>query len=81
MNQISKNLALWLVIFIMGFMLYSLVQRSQSEKSAPPSYSEFIKRVEDNQIKKVVIQGQELSFTDVENNQFKILYNNKIYFA
>ena len=51
MNQISKNLALWLVIFIMGFMLYTLVQKSKTSEIIPPSYSEFINMVENNQIR------------------------------
>jgi len=72
LNQISKNLALWLVIFIMGFMLYTLVQKSKTSEIIPPSYSEFINMVEKNQISKVDIQGQELSVTDVNNKRFTI---------
>jgi len=72
LNQISKNLALWLVIFIMGFMLYTLVQKSKTSEIIPPSYSEFINMVENNQIGKVDIQGQELFVTDVNNKRFTI---------
>jgi len=72
LNQISKNLALWLVIFIMGFMLYVFVQNSKKAETAPPTYSKFVEMVENNQISKVVIQGQELSVTDTSNNHFSI---------
>jgi cell division protease FtsH len=69
LNQISKNLALWLVIFMMAIGLFLLSKNRTNEKIGPPTYSAFIDMVENNKISKVIIQGDELSF--IKKNEEK----------
>jgi cell division protease FtsH len=76
LNQISKNLALWLIIFMMVVGLYYLSQKAPAPQTGPPSYSEFITMVENNKIGKVVIQGQDLIITDT-NGRESTLYSPK----
>ncbi|ADK84134.1 ATP-dependent metalloprotease FtsH [Desulfarculus baarsii DSM 2075] len=59
-NPLFKNLALWLVISLMMVLLFNMFnQRSQS--SASVSYSEFMDAVDQGQVSRVSIQGQEVS--------------------
>ena len=55
-----KNLALWLVIFLMVAMLWQLFQSPQ-KGSKPISYSEFLSLVENGNVMEVTIQGDNLS--------------------
>ncbi|MGB5986835.1 MAG: ATP-dependent zinc metalloprotease FtsH [Desulfobacterales bacterium] len=70
MNPFYKNLALWLIIFVMMIMLYNLFN-TQTLSETPVSYSEFLSRLNEETISEVIIQGQELYVTDVSNNRFK----------
>ncbi|PID39961.1 MAG: cell division protein FtsH [Proteobacteria bacterium] len=71
MNPFYKNLALWLVITLMMAMLYNLFNQQQLAQN-DISYSEFLARVEADQVASVTIQGQEIRVTDINRNQFKI---------
>ena len=71
MNQFYKNLALWLVITLMMIMLYNLFS-TQHLADNNISYSEFLSKVENENISEVVIQGQELYVTDTNRNHFKV---------
>ncbi len=55
----------------MAIMLYNLFNQQQlTEKSI--NYSDFLTMVENNQVTEVVIQGQELLFTDENRNRYKV---------
>jgi cell division protease FtsH len=71
LNPFYKNLALWLVITLMMVMLYNLFNQQQLTQN-DLSYSEFLARVEADQVASVTIQGQEIRVTDINRNQFKI---------
>ncbi len=71
MNPIHKNLALWLVILLMMFMLYKMFN-AQNLTENTPGYSEFLTMVDNGQIDQVVIQGQELTVTDSNRQKFKL---------
>ncbi|MFZ7125176.1 MAG: ATP-dependent zinc metalloprotease FtsH [Desulfobacterales bacterium] len=71
MNPFYKNLSLWIVITVMMVMLYQIFSDHQLAET-PTSYSDFIAMVENEQISSVVIQGQELSVTDVKGGIFKV---------
>ena len=71
MNPFYKNLALWIVITLMMIMLYNLFNQ-QHLAETNISYTEFLTMVDNGSISDVVIQGQELFLTDINNNHFKV---------
>ena len=71
MNPFYKNLALWLVITLMMIMLYNLFNQQQMSETSI-SYSQFLKMVDNDQVERVTIQGQELVVSDSNQNRFKV---------
>ncbi len=71
MNPFYKNLALWIVITLMMVMLYNLFNQQRIPETKI-TYSDFLAMVEDERVAEVVIQGQELSVTDINRNRFKV---------
>ena len=71
MNPFYKNLALWLVITLMMVMLYQLFSKQQMVETSI-SYTQFLEMVEEEQVANVVIQGQELYVSDVNEGRFKV---------
>ncbi len=70
MNPFYKNLALWLVISLMMILLFNLFNQSRIQDSEI-SYTEFMAQVEKGKIVGVVIQGQEISGTQIDGVRFK----------
>ncbi len=70
MNPFYKNLALWLVISLMMILLFNLFNQSRIQDSEI-SYTEFMTRVDKANVAGVVIQGQEISGTQVDGARFK----------
>lgn len=70
MNPFYKNLALWLVISLMMILLFNLFNQSRVQDSEI-SYTEFMAQVEEGKIVGVVIQGQEISGTQMDGVRFK----------
>jgi cell division protease FtsH len=71
LNPFYKNLSLWIVITLMMVMLYNLFNQQHVTETSL-SYSEFISMVEAEKVSEVVIQGQELSVTDISKARFKV---------
>lgn len=71
MNPFYKNLALWIVITLMMVMLYNLFNQQRIPETKI-TYTDFLAMVENERVAEVVIQGQELSVTDINRNQFKV---------
>ncbi|WP_289020304.1 ATP-dependent zinc metalloprotease FtsH [Desulfobacter postgatei] len=69
MNQLYKNISLWLVIVLMMVMLYNIFNQQQGTQS-DIGYSEFLSLVEDGRIQSVVIQGRDLIITDNTGARF-----------
>jgi len=69
LNQIYKNISLWLVIVLMMVMLYNMFNQQQGTQS-DLGYSEFLSLVEDGRIQNVVIQGRDLIITDTSGARF-----------
>ena len=63
MNPFYKNLALWLVILMMFIMLYQLFAKQQLAETSQ-SYSSFLGMVEEERVGEVLIQGQEIYWSD-----------------
>ena len=70
MNQFYKNLSLWLVIVLMMVMLYNIFNQ-QTGTYQEIGYSDFLAMVQDQRVDSVLIQGQELFITDVNDNKHK----------
>jgi cell division protease FtsH len=69
-NPFYKNLALWLVISLMMILLFNVFNQSRVLDSEI-SYTEFMAQVEEGNVVGVVIQGQEISGTQVDGARFK----------
>ena len=60
--NISKNLALWLIIALLLLALFNLFQNNASSNRAEPmAYSDFIAAVDAGDVKAVEIRGNEIS--------------------
>jgi cell division protease FtsH len=71
LNPFYKNLALWLVITLLMIMLYNLFNQQHTGET-DLSYTQFISMVEGEQVAEVVIQGQELYVTNLNQQRFKV---------
>ena len=70
MNPFYKNLALWLVISLMMILLFNMFNQSRIQDTEI-NYTEFMAQVEKGNIVGVVIQGQEISGTQIDGGRFK----------
>ncbi|MDY6950887.1 MAG: ATP-dependent zinc metalloprotease FtsH [Thermodesulfobacteriota bacterium] len=70
MNPFYKNLALWMVISLVMILLFNMFNQSRVQERET-SYTEFMARVENGAVARVVIRGQEISGTDVGGVRFK----------
>jgi cell division protease FtsH len=71
LNPFYKNMALWVVIILMMLMLYSLFN-PQNIAETSISYTDFLAMVDDERVTDVVMQGQELYITDLNQKHFKV---------
>ena len=71
MNPFYKNLALWLVITLMMVMLYQLFSKQHIVETSI-SYTQFLAMVNEERVANVIIQGQELYVTGVNEDRFKV---------
>ncbi len=69
MNDIAKNILLWVVI---AFILMSVFTNFGPQRSAaaPLGYSDFITEVRAGKVKSVTIEGQTIRGTNTENSSF-----------
>src|SRR5213080_3417780 len=57
MNQVYKNLALWMVIGLIVILLFTVFQGAQQSGQEQPNFSEFLKAVDQGRVDSVVIRG------------------------
>jgi cell division protease FtsH len=70
LNNLTKNLLLWLVIAVVLMSVFNNFGPRQPQASAM-EYSQFISKVKDGQIDKVTIQGRNISGTLKSGGKFK----------
>ncbi len=70
MNQLSRSVALWLVLALMFLLLVNLLNKQQSKPPEVP-YSEFVSSVEAGEIAEVLIQGQNVTGKYAAGDEFK----------
>jgi cell division protease FtsH len=71
LNPFYKNLALWLVITLMMIILYNLFNQ-QHLAETNLNYTQFLDKVQSEQVSNVIIQDQEISFSDANQNRYKV---------
>ena len=70
MNQISRNVALWLVLGLMVLLLFNLVNR-QETRDPEIIFSEFLNLVEKGDVSEVTIQGPNIRGRHQSGKGFK----------
>ena len=62
MNQVYKNLALWMVIGLIVILLFTVFQGAQQGGIEQPNFSEFLRAVEQGKVESVVIRGNLVTY-------------------
>ncbi len=72
-NRLSpfyKNIALWLLISLVMIFLFNYFNTTEQARSkAPLSYSQFLELVKSNKVKSVILQGEEITGEQKEENR------------
>lgn len=71
MNPFYKNLSLWLVIILMMIVLYNVFNSGQRIEK-PINYTEFLTKVQKDEVIKVTMQDRNLRVMDVNQNVFRV---------
>lgn len=71
MNDITKNLMLWLIIAVVLFSVFEGFNRPSSSEVV--NYSEFIKAVRDDRVQQVTIDGYTIDGIYTDNSTFKTI--------
>ena len=70
MSQLHKNLALWVVIFLVFFILFSLFSRQRSDKEEI-GFSSLLSAVDNGEISEVTIQGSKIKGVFADGSEFE----------
>jgi cell division protease FtsH len=66
-----RNLALWVVVFLLLVVLFNVLNSAGQKQSAQAiKYSDFIQQVDDGAVRQLTIQGNQLSGTLANNQSF-----------
>ncbi|HWV14714.1 MAG TPA: ATP-dependent zinc metalloprotease FtsH [Cellvibrio sp.] len=71
MNDITKNLVLWLIIAVVLFSVFESFNKPSSNEML--NYSEFIKAVRDDRVQQVTIDGFTIEGVYSDNSTFKTI--------
>src|SRR5882762_4074813 len=74
MNQVYKNLALWMVIGLIVILLFTVFQGAQQSGQEQPNFSEFLRAVEQNRVESVVIRGNHVTYSLKDSPQTQRTY-------
>src|SRR6266850_1699858 len=74
MNQVYKNLALWMVIGLIVILLFTVFQGAQQGGQEQPNFSEFLKALDQGRVESVVIRGNLVSYTLKDSAQTQRTY-------
>src|SRR5438876_6885522 len=74
MNQVYKNLALWMVIGLIVILLFTLFQGAQQGGQEQPNFSEFLKAIEQGRVESVVIRGNLVTYNLKDSAQTQRTY-------
>src|SRR5437867_2284584 len=74
MNQVYKNLALWMVIGLIVILLFTVFQGAQQGGQEQPNFSEFLKAVDQGRVESVVIRGNLVTYSLKDSAQTQRTY-------
>src|SRR5436305_906099 len=74
MNQVYKNLALWMVIGLIVILLFTVFQGAQQGGQEQPNFSAFLRAVDQCRVDSVVIRGIHVTYTLKDSAQPKRTY-------
>src|SRR5438874_2108752 len=74
MNQVYKNLALWMVIGLIVILLFTVFQGAQQGGQEQPNFSEFLRAVDQGRVDSVVIRGNHVTYTLKDSAQTQRTY-------
>ena len=67
----ARNFAFWIVLFLLMIMLFNMFSTGQNTSSARNvNYSEFITRVDANEVSRVTIDGERIVFVGSDGQQY-----------
>jgi cell division protease FtsH len=72
MNNLGRNIALWVVVALFLVVLFNVFQPSSSSTSATPvAYSSFLDEVNNSQVQDVTITGHDITGTTKDGKTFE----------
>jgi len=72
MNNLGRNIALWVAVALFLVVLFNVFQPSTSQTAASQiAYSSFLDEVNNNQVQSVTISGQDISGTTKDGKTFE----------
>src|SRR6202795_3815727 len=74
MNQVYKNLALWMVIGLIVILLFTVFQGAQQSGQEQPNFSEFLKAIDQGRVESVVIRGNLVTYNLKDSAQTQRTY-------
>jgi cell division protease FtsH len=74
MNQVYKNLALWMVIGLIVILLFTVFQGAQQSGQELPNFSDFLKAVDQGRVESVVIRGNLVTYLLKDSAQAQRTY-------
>ncbi|HUF93937.1 MAG TPA: ATP-dependent zinc metalloprotease FtsH [Candidatus Limnocylindria bacterium] len=74
MNQVYKNLALWMVIGLIVILLFTVFSNTQPGGQESPNFSEFLKAIEAGRVESVVIRGNLVTYALKDGAQTQRTY-------
>ena len=74
MNQVYKNLALWMVIGLIVILLFTVFQGAQQSGQEQPNFSEFLKALDQGRVESVVIRGNLVQYSLKDSPQTQRTY-------
>ncbi len=74
MNQVYKNLALWMVIGLIVILLFTVFQGAQQGGQEQPNFSEFLKALDQGRVESVVIRGNLVTYSLKDSAQTQRTY-------
>jgi cell division protease FtsH len=72
MNNLGRNIALWVVVALFLVLLFNVFQPTSSQSGASQiAYSSFLEQVNNNQVQSVTITGQDITGSTKDGKSFE----------
>ncbi|TAN64056.1 cell division protein FtsH, partial [bacterium] len=71
MNQLYKNIAMWLIIIATVVLMFNLISYNKQPVAEKLSFSDFIQDVDTGKITEVTIQGSDIFGKFKDGKQFR----------